>query len=215
MSLQKPQVILFDFDGTLADSLATIVDCYNEVALRFNARKVQKEEFAGLMSKKPEEIFKKLNVGLFKLYFIASEIRKQMKHRVKETLPFQDIKKLLAALKDAGCILGILSSNSVKNIKQFLVHHNLHFFDYIYCAKNLFGKDKVLKKFMRKLKLREDDVLYVGDELRDIEACRKTGVPIISVTWGYNSRDILAPANPLFLADKAMDILNFLSIGHN
>jgi phosphoglycolate phosphatase-like HAD superfamily hydrolase len=32
-----------------------------------------------------------------------------------------------------------------------------------------------------------DNVIYVGDETRDIEACHKVGIPIISVTWGLNN----------------------------
>ena len=47
------------------------------------------------------------------------------------------------------------------------------------------------------------ETLYIGDEVRDIDACRKTGIRIISVTWGFNSKEALCRKNPDFLVDSA------------
>jgi len=53
-------------------------------------------------------------------------------------------------------------------------------------------------------------VFYVCDEVRDIEAARKSGISSIAVTWGYNTKDALIKENPDFLAntpDELRDII--------
>ena len=54
-------------------------------------------------------------------------------------------------------------------------------------------------------------MIYVGDEVRDIEASQSARVASIAVTWGFNSRDILSEAKPSFLAHSPSDLHEFLS----
>ena len=54
-------------------------------------------------------------------------------------------------------------------------------------------------------------MLYIGDELRDVKASQKAGVPIAAVTWGFNSRQSLAAAKPDYLFDRPADFLTLLA----
>jgi phosphoglycolate phosphatase len=58
--------------------------------------------------------------------------------------------------------------------------------------------------------MRSKDVLYIGDELRDFQACKKLDVPIIAVTWGYDSISLLSNASPDFLVREPRDIIAFV-----
>ena len=58
--------------------------------------------------------------------------------------------------------------------------------------------------------LKNKEIVYVADETRDIEAAKKAKVRIISVTWGFNSREILKKQNPDFLVDRPEEILRII-----
>jgi phosphoglycolate phosphatase len=83
-------------------------------------------------------------------------------------------------------------------------------FDYVVGKGGLFGKDKIIRSILKKRKLKSDEVLYVGDEVRDIEACRKLGIKIAAVTWGFSSKELLEKNKPDFLIDRAEEILKLV-----
>ena len=53
-------------------------------------------------------------------------------------------------------------------------------------------------------------IIYIGDELRDIEACRKTNTPVVSVSWGMNSYESLQEHNPGLVANNAEEAFNMI-----
>ena len=203
------KTIIFDFDGTIADNLSVVIKIYNKIADKYRTNKVAKEEIQVYRSMKPFDILRKLKITAFKLPFIAGTIRKQMKSQITDIPIFANISDILKQLKDKGYNLGILSSNSVQNIKIFLDHYQIDFFNYIFSCKNIFGKHKSLTKFIKNYNLKNADVIYIGDEIRDIDASRKVGVKIISACWGYNDKDSLCTENPESFAEKPADLLKF------
>jgi phosphoglycolate phosphatase len=50
-------------------------------------------------------------------------------------------------------------------------------------------------------------VIYVGDETRDIEAARKIQIQVIAVSWGFNSREVLAEQKPDFLISHPSQLI--------
>jgi phosphoglycolate phosphatase-like HAD superfamily hydrolase len=71
----------------------------------------------------------------------------------------------------------------------------------------LFGKGRVIQRLLRRHHLNPEDVIYVGDETKDIEAARKIGIKVISVSWGYNSSQALAAEHPDFLIYRPEELL--------
>jgi phosphoglycolate phosphatase-like HAD superfamily hydrolase len=83
-------------------------------------------------------------------------------------------------------------------------------FSFIYSGTALFGKHKVLRKFLRKNNLAPEDVIYVGDETRDIEASMKIRIKVVAVSWGFNSAQALAAQNPDFLIHHPRELVEVL-----
>ena len=103
--------------------------------------------------------------------------------------------------------LGIVSSNSEENIKKILKENGVDkLFDYIYSASSLFGKHKNLKRLIKKYKLNLEEVIYVGDEDRDILAAKKVGIKVVAVTWGYNSKEKLMKEKPDYLVSSPKEL---------
>lgn len=122
--------------------------------------------------------------------------------------PFEGMKEALTAIKDKGYRLGIITSNARPNVLLFLENNGMDsLFDFVYSGRSLFGKDKVFKRMFAKKNIHPASAIYVGDETRDIEACRKVGIPIVSVTWGMNNREILSSLHPDQMAHTPPEII--------
>ncbi len=75
----------------------------------------------------------------------------------------------------------------------------------------MLGKAREIRVAMKNLKLAPAEVLFIGDETRDIEATQKVGIPIAAVTWGYNSRKSIEALKPSRIFDRPEDLLDFLT----
>ena len=209
--MTNKKIIIFDFDGTLADSFADIMAVFNELAHEYGLHEIKPEEISELRKVSSREILKKFNFPTWRLPFLLKKGRQIFGQKIASVALFPGIKEVLTELKANGCTLGILSSNSEENICRSLACNRADPFDFVYTASNLFGKDKALKKIIKKYKYNPEDVIYVGDETRDIEAAQKCGIKIISVSWGFNDREILAKFNPDYLIDKPEELLKILN----
>ena len=196
------KTIIFDFDGTLADTLDSVVKIVNDHAEHFDYRKVTKEEIPHLQGKKPKEILSHLGISIFKLPLWIKKIHSEINKEISNMRPTVNILPILCELhEDEDCILGILTSNTQENVKEFLVRNELNFFDFIRTGKSVFGKSHMINKIIKQRKVSQSETFYVCDEVRDIEAARKSGIKSIAVTWGYNTKDALLKENPDFLAN--------------
>ncbi len=204
------KVFLFDFDGTVADSITTLVNIFNELADLYHLpRKIKKEDLQHLRQIHLHQIIKDFQIPSSKIPFLLYEGRKKFSQQIPLLQPIKGIKQALSSLKAQGMTLGIVTSNSKGNVYAFLKKNHLELFDFIYSEKGLFGKDKVLKHLLQTYKFPLEHTFYIGDEIRDIDAARKTGLKIISVTWGANDKEALIKATPDYLVDKPSELLRF------
>lgn len=206
-SRQNPKLtVVFDFDGTIAETLLAGVDILNSYSADFGFRKVEQEEIENLREKTFAEIIQLFGVSLVKVPFIINKVKKELLRSMDKIKIVPEMKKAMDEIKEAGFGVGLLSSNSDENLRKFCAQNKLTF-DFIYSGGSIFGKDQVMKKMLKKEKLDTENIWYVGDEVRDIEAARKTGVRIVSVSWGFNSRRVLEKAQPDFLVDSPGEIM--------
>ena len=207
----KP-VLIFDFDGTIADSLETAILIFNNLAPNFGFNKIDGPEVKILRNSNPKEILKKLGVSwfsIFRLLILFGIAKYQFGKKVKFLKPIKGMSEVIRDLKKQGFRMGIITINSKKNVEKFLKNNNLHYFNFIY-AGGLFSKHKSIEKFIKKHKLIPEQIVYIGDEVRDIEAAHSSGVKIVSVSWGFNSREILQKFNPEKVVDKPVQLSEFL-----
>ncbi len=139
---------------------------------------------------------------------LDNEFFRKYKEYLNNIIFFNGIKELLVQLKEMGFRLSIISSNSKDNIMLFLKINNFEVFDDVYSSKGLFGKNYTIKNYMRRYGLKNEEVIYIGDELRDIIACRKAGIDIMSVTWGFDDEELLKSGKPTYVVSDCKEILN-------
>ncbi|MEW5894733.1 MAG: HAD-IA family hydrolase [Candidatus Omnitrophota bacterium] len=211
MENPRKTVLIFDFDGTIADTHHYIVELSNRLSKEFHYKKILPEELPELKDKTAHEIIQHLKVPLTKVPAIVSRAKKEFQKDIQALEPIKGLKEALHYLKSAGTCIGILSSNAADNIKAFLRNHDLDFFDFTHSTTSIWGKHICLNKVISQNGLKKEDVVYVGDEIRDIDAAKKLGVKVAAVTWGYNSAKALKKMNPDFLLEDPQDLLNLIS----
>jgi phosphoglycolate phosphatase len=145
-----------------------------------------------------------------KVPLIIHAARMELAKEIAFVKPFEELKETLQRLKQWECPMGILTTNSAQNVRNFLSHHDLDFFDFIHVTSRFQQKDVQLKRIKQNNKFANRSIFYIGDETRDIESARKAGVVAVAVTWGYNSMPILKSHNPDHLVTKPQQLLNIL-----
>ncbi|BAY85194.1 phosphoglycolate phosphatase [Calothrix parasitica NIES-267] len=202
------KVIIFDFDGTIADTVDALVNIANSLAVEFSFAPITPEEFLLLKNLTSREIFKYSGIPLFKIPFLLKKVKKELKNKIPELKPIQGIPEALLELKENGSRLGIITSNSKGNVQEFLKINNLdNFFEFVHTGVTIFGKTTIINNVLKQRQIKTQEVIYVGDETRDIEASKKAQIKICSVTWGFNSEEALAKQNPDFLIHHPRELV--------
>ncbi len=205
-----PKVIVFDFDGTLADTFEIAFEILNKLADEFGFRKLSREELEQARDMRTRELMKFLGVSPTKLSRIGSRGTAALHSQINRIVPLPGIPELVRELHRRHFALGIITSNSEDNVRTFLRNHDLDLFQFVRSSSKLLGKARDIKQVMKTFHFSPGDMLFVGDETRDIEAAHKAGIPIAAVSWGYNSRRSLAGMKPGKIYDQAQDLLDLL-----
>lgn len=198
--------VVFDFDGTIADTLSVVIKIANKFADHYGYKKIPLSDLPKLREKKPSQVLKHLGISIFKLPIVVRKIRFEMNKEVAHLKTAVELRDTLEYLKKKGCVLGILTTNSTENVTEFLKNNDLQFFDFVYSGRAVFGKSRLLKKLMKEKKIPHVDPIYVGDEIRDVEAAKKAGVKVIGVTWGYNTKTALSTSHPDHIVENPEEL---------
>jgi len=206
------QIIIFDFDGTIADTKEAVIQITNRLAPQFGFAPFTPVEIAQYQHLTTREIIQQSRVSWWKIPFLIQRVKQELKQELKTIQPISGIEAALEQLKAHQFQLGIITSNSEENAIQFLRQNGLlHYFNFIESSFHLLGKHKIIQRLLRQKKLSPERVIYIGDETRDIEAARKSGVKIIAVSWGFNSVTALTKGQPDALIHHPNELLCFMT----
>ncbi len=199
--------LIFDFDGTIADSFPLIVELFYE--LTGQPAITDQQRINRLRQLSLRQVLKELDVPLLRMPMLLMRGKARMHQRIGEVKPFPGIEKALRALRDDGHRLFILSSNSEANIRSFLQkEHIAEYFEHVQGGAGVLHKASALKKIMHKYDLDPAKSFYIGDEVRDIIAAHKIDVRIVSVAWGFNGREALAAHEPFALLYRPAELVD-------
>lgn len=205
------RLVIFDFDGTLADSFPWLAAELNAVAARWRFKPVAPGESERLRQQSAREILRHLGVPAWKLPLVAADLRRRMTADIDAIRRFDGVDAMLGRLQGAGIELGIATSNSAENVRRVLGPACLRCIRRLDTGASIHGKGVRLLRMQRAAGVAPEQVLYIGDELRDIEAARKAGVGAGAVGWGYNRPEALQRARPDLFFDNIHDIATRLT----
>jgi len=175
---------IFDLDGTLVDSFPWFLRTINDVADRFGFRRVRDEDVEGLRHASTREILSRLEVPLWKLPAIARYARRLKGEAASEISLFAGAEAMLRTLADNSVQLALVTSDSEANARAKL-GASAALFQYFDCAASVFGKPAKFRRVISRAGAAPQNVISIGDEVRDIDAARAVGVACGAVSWGY------------------------------
>lgn len=198
--------MVFDFDGTIARTDLLIMEIYNKIAPELSLKQLTHEEINILRDLPTKQALQKLSIYWFKIPTLWQHITQGIAERIEEIDLQPGMTDLLLHLENRGYRYGIVSSNSVGNIKAVLKKHHMPEPIFIGSSSALFSKHKVYKKIAEAKGFDFSKSIYVGDETRDIKMGKKLGIPVVSVTWGYASRKSLMDAHALTICNTTLEL---------
>jgi phosphoglycolate phosphatase len=203
--------VIFDFDGTLADTEMQVFQLYNDMAEKYKYKPITHEDLQRLKEMNFMEILEIVDIPLFRLPRVIHEGQKRLREDKDSIVAFKEhLDDFMQDLAGETEIRGILTSNVKKTVSAFMKNYHIdHYFDFILCS-NMLSKEKKIRKVRKKYKLDRSEVLYVGDETRDINACHLAGIDVVAVDWGYNTAEALAKCNPTYEVNTLEEILDIV-----
>lgn len=180
--------LIFDFDGTICESFDITVQIINEYLKGRGFKTITAEE---LREEGLEALIRNYRLNRLQiLIFIHLGRRKLSKYigGLKTPTGLSSVIKKLSKTNK----LGIVSSNSTKNINEFLKNNGLiSSFHFVLSSPTIFNKAGKVSEAIRKYKMEKSETFYIGDEVRDILTAEKVNVKSVSVTWGFAGKNLL------------------------
>jgi len=192
----KYKLIVFDFDGTLADTFPWVLSVASKVADKYKFKKIPESDHEILRGMGAREIFRYLGIPLWKAPLIANYVSRLLSEDIGKISLFNGVDRLLKALSSWNMTVAILSTNSFANISTVLGSENTVLIDHVDCGVSIFGKRPRLRKILKESKVTPNEAILIGDEIRDCEAAKKEGVAFGAVSWGYTRIDALEACKP-------------------
>lgn len=202
--------VIFDFDGTLADSKKVMVSAWNQLAEKYHFKAIKLDELEAMKKLSIRERSKLLNFPMYKMPIVIPQLYQLYRHAIQDVDLFEGVKELLIGLEKKGFKIAIISSNSEDIIKDFLSRNRIESVQHVLCSSRIFGKDRLIAKFLKANRVETSEVIYVGDEHRDIVACKKSGVKIIWVGWGYDAIEVIQAEKPDYMVNSPNEILQLM-----
>jgi HAD superfamily hydrolase (TIGR01549 family) len=209
--VRNQKVAIFDFDGTLADVADLLQELYNDEAKRRGWPKITRIEYKRLRRGTLKQAIAWVGVKPWQLPGLLRAGRKSFRAKSQSVKLFPGTIKLINQLESEGWKIYILSSNSSKTIKQILKRNKVDNRVHVLKRPTIFGKASSIKNLLRTRRYKKNNVFLIGDEVRDIEAAKKSGINSIAVTWGLQDASVLKSYKPQLLASTPKQIKSYLT----
>lgn len=207
------RLAIFDFDGTLADTVTWFAGVVNHVADRYGFKRVEERDHETLRGYAPKRLLQALGVPLWKVPMIAYYMRTLLARDIDSISLFEGVDNVLETLSQKGVTLAVVSSNSPENVRRILGPDNLALIDTLSCGVSVFGKAAKLRGVLRRCGVSRREAIYIGDEVRDIAAAHEAHVASGAVSWGYNTVEALRACAPNEIFTSIGDIVESIVPG--
>lgn len=206
----KYQLVIFDFDGTLADSYTWFLSIYSDLARRFQLPPMERAELEALRRMDFTAIMKEHKISAFKAIQMGAYLKQLMSSQIDRVQLVDGIQEVINELANRQVKLAVVSSNDESNVRRVLGEGYAGRFFAFECGVAILGKAAKFLNILRKSGVRPYQTLSIGDEIRDLKSSHQVGIPFGAVTWGYTDAERLAAQNPDFLFTRPSQILDVL-----
>ena len=212
------KLCIFDFDGTLFNSLDDVADCFNATLQKLGFLDSITDDYINAVGGNIYEIIR---------IILGNNATEENIQKVKETYevlynndpksntkPYDGMKELLTALNEKNIILAINSNRNPDSINYFLNRYlgDIDFLDIQgHVPTNPSKPDPYgVNTIIEKAEVGLDDAIYIGDSITDIKTAENANIDCVLVDWGYGLEEVYDNSYPLKIVsspDEIMDIV--------
>jgi len=190
--MEKP-FLIFDFDGTVADTKDLILDIGNIYASEIGVAPISEEDVDTYYNEGARALMAKRNFSVIDVVRLLKRGSEIFAERSGSVRLVPGIGEVIGEMADGGVYIAVVTSNTEESVRKIMGDLSKSFIG-IFPEKDLFGKAAKLKKVMKAFGADPKNVFYIGDEPRDMAAAVKAGVHPVGVTWGFGSKQSLISA---------------------
>jgi phosphoglycolate phosphatase-like HAD superfamily hydrolase len=201
--------VIFDWSGVVKDSFEAHVWSVGEMMKVFGGQPITSEEL--------KNSWRQPYMDFWHMYFPDLEIEYQNKvyHETiarvdcPKTYAYSGIVELIKKLKNNGCLLAVVSSDSPKTLLPEMKEWGLeNIFDEV--IMDVHDKTDGVVKILEDNSHIKNETVFIGDSNHEIEVAKNTGIKSIAVTWGFTSEEKLKSVGPDYVAHNIKELENIL-----
>ncbi len=210
--MHKIKLIIFDFDGTIADTVKIIEKTEKKICKEHGYSELN------IAKRLKNETFKKIFLNEIKnhpTHILPQYLRfkKEFSKNLKNIKIFDNMINIINKLSN-DFLIGLLTTNisntAEDDIKNILIKNNLKKFEFITKAKILSGKKDYINNIIKNYNLNPNQVILIGDSPSDIIASNDNKINSIAVLWGYSSKEMLEKENPTYIANTPLELIDII-----
>jgi phosphoglycolate phosphatase len=193
----RPQLVLFDLDGTLTDSARGIVASFTHALGEVGAAVPDGDLATRIVGPPMHQTLRGMGLGAQADVAFAAYRADYTTRGWSMNSLFDGIPELLADLQAAGVRLAVATSKNEPTARRILDHFELSGFFEVIAGASPDGvrssKSDVVAHAIAQLEPLPERVLMVGDRSHDVEGAAEHGIDTVVVGWGYGRDDFTAP----------------------
>lgn len=216
----KKNIIIFDLDGTLLNTLNDLADSTNITLEHFNYPIRTVEEVRNFVGNGVAKLIERAipegrnNTDFEKCLEYFKKV--YSKNMYNKTAPYDGIIEMLEKLHIKGYKTAVVSNKFDAAVKELCSRYFPGLIDLAAGENEEMGIKKkpapdTVLKVLNDFNSNKSGAIYVGDSEVDIMTAQNAGIPCISVSWGFKDKQFLIEHNAEFIADTPNDILNYLA----
>jgi phosphoglycolate phosphatase len=214
----KYKLVIFDWDGTIMDSVSRIVSCVKSVQRRAQLPLSSEQAIKDIIGLSLDKALLALYPGLSgqQLCRMIEVYREEyIENDVTPTPIFDQLESLLIELKQHGVKMAVATGKGRTGLNRVIAVSGLsHYFCDTVCASEANSKPdpQMINMLINRVGISRSDVVMVGDSTLDMSMARQAGVDAIGVTYGAHTREVLAQHDPIAIVDSAAALLDHLVV---
>lgn len=207
------QAVIFDFDGTIVDSLPALIRMYEDV--RGKHPTIKPAVIDQFRSKSMYRIAREMGLSAWQIAYLGIWGRRLFRKHLRSIKVFTGMDTLIRDLYTAEVKLFVVSTNRTENVQKYLQWHGLfQYFDGVYGGASFISKARTMRRLVQREGLEASSIWCVGDEKIDIVSAHNAGLKVVSVSWGYAGREGLRLLRPNRLVDTVEELRKIVLRGN-
>ena len=208
------RLVIFDLDGTLLTTLSDLTDSLNAVLATHGMPQHSERAVKGFVGNGVRKLIERavpggINNPWFEMVLDENKAYYR-EHMDIKTAPYPGVLRALRWLKAAGYKTAIASNKydaATQGLREKFFSDTIDaaLGDGVVATKK--PEPEIIYELMRRLDVKDPkDVLYVGDSDVDIQTAHNSGIPCISVLWGFRSKSFLQSHGATTFIEHPLDL---------